>query len=206
MKYLFISSLLICLLSGCKLSLVNPNTKTAVTHQEIKNPYFSNPEFDYVYKTNIDLYTHSFSGILIVKKIGKTTHRLLFTSQFGNTLFDIEFYSNGYKVNSIIKELNRKIILNTLISDFSVLLRERFTNYESYSTNTSKVLKTEEDKRINYYFYNPSDSKLLKIKNTTLYKEKFEILFDKTKEDFAEEIAINHFTIKLKIKLNLLKK
>ncbi|MBQ4821347.1 hypothetical protein [Aquimarina sp. MMG016] len=206
MRYLFISIVLI-LSSGCKLSLVDDFTESDTWISSIHNPYFSNSELDYVYKMEVAVYGNEFSGILIVKKIEQDTHRMVFTSQFGSTFFDIEFNAEGYKINTIIDELNRKIILNTLIRDFSLLLKENDTVTGRYHNKNYNVLKAKSDKRSNYYFYTLPDAVLSKIVQTTKSKEKFEIIYDKVSENHvAESIKINHKNIKLNIELNLLKK
>jgi hypothetical protein len=77
-------------------------------------PYFSDSKTDYVYKTNISVYGNELSGIFIAKKINDTTHRIVFTTEFGNKLMDFEISENDFKVNSIVSELDRKILINTL--------------------------------------------------------------------------------------------
>ena len=77
-------------------------------------PYFAEPKTDYVYKTNITVYGHELSGIFIAKKINDTTHRVVFTTEFGNKLFDFEISEKTFKVNSIVSELDKKILINTL--------------------------------------------------------------------------------------------
>ncbi|MDH7446734.1 hypothetical protein [Aquimarina sp. 2201CG14-23] len=206
MRYLLISILLV--VSGCKVSTVKNFTESEDVLQDVVyNPYFANSEIDYVYKADIAIYGNEFSGILILKKIKAKKHRMVFTSQFGSTFFDIEFDNGTHKINSVIEQLNRKIILNTLIRDFSLLVKEEGIVAEKYFNDTFNVLKNIKDKRNNYYFYNQSDSKLNKIVNASKTKEKFIILFKDISEDqVANNIHIDHKNIKLKIELNFLKK
>jgi len=207
MRYLLISILIISVF-GCKVATVENFTESEVKSNDVvQNPYFSNANIDYVYKADIAVYGNEFSGILILKKVTPKKHRIVFTSQFGSTFFDIEFEKNQYKINSIVKQLDRKIILNTLIRDFSLLIKERGTVEGKYYDDTYNVLKNVRDKRSNYYFYNQSDMRLHKIVHTTKRKEKFIILFnDVSKDLIAENIRIDHKNIKLNIDLNFLKK
>ncbi|RKN04684.1 hypothetical protein D7036_11945, partial [Aquimarina sp. BL5] len=162
MRYLLISILIISVF-GCKVATVDNFTESEVKSNDVvQNAYFSNANIDYVYKADIAVYGNEFSGILILKKVTPKKHRIVFTSQFGSTFFDIEFEKNQYKINSIVEQLDRKIILNTLIRDFSLLIKERGTVEGKYYDDTYNVLKNVRDKRSNYYFYNQSDMRLQK--------------------------------------------
>jgi len=207
MRYLFIS-ILVVLFSGCKVATVENYIKSEVQQQElILNTYFSDAQVDYVYKADIAVYGNEFSGILILKKIAPEKHRMVFTSQFGSTFFDIELYKDSHKINTIVKQLDRKIILNTLIRDFSLLVAEKGIVTEKYYDDTYSVLKNKTKKRNNYYFYTQSDQRLNRIIHTTRRNEKFSILFnDVSMNNISKQVQINHNTIKLNIKLNLLKK
>ncbi len=206
MRYLIISAVFLLLL-GCKVTTVKDFTKSDVTKKDVvSNPYFSNPKVDYVYKADISVYGNDFSGILVLKKITSQKHRMVFTSQFGSTFFDIEFENGSYKINSIVEQLDRKIILNTLINDFSLVVKEEGTVAERFYNKQYNVLKNQDDKRSNYYFYDLSDVRLQKIVNTTKRREKFSIYFKDVSEDLiAKNIRIDHKNIRLTIELNLLK-
>ncbi|MBQ4804372.1 hypothetical protein J8L88_16020 [Aquimarina sp. MMG015] len=207
MRYLLISILCISVFS-CKVATVENFTESEVkSGDQVVNPYFSSETVDYVYKSDISVYGNEFSGILILKKIAPQKHRIVFTSQFGSTFFDIEIDSESYKIHSIIEQLDRKIILNTLIKDFTLLVKEKGMAVQRYHNDTYNVLKNEKGKYSNYYFYNLSDQKLDKIVNTTKRKEKVIVLFNDIAEDhLAKNIYIDHKNIQLNIELNFLKK
>ncbi|SEK27775.1 hypothetical protein SAMN04487910_0145 [Aquimarina amphilecti] len=207
MRYLLISIFCVSIFS-CKVATVENFIETEVKSDDVvHNPYFSNAAIDYVYKSDISVYGNEFSGILILKRIAPQRHRIVFTSQFGSTFFDIEIGNESYKIHSIVEQLNRKIILNTLIKDFSLLIKENGKVAERYHNDAYNVLKNENDKYSNYYFYNIFDQKLDKIVNATKRKEKVIILFNEISEDqVAENIRIDHKNIRLNIELNFLKK
>src|SRR5690606_41821271 len=80
--------------------------KTSST-EIIKNPYFSNADIDYIYKASINVYGNHFSGLLILKKIEESKHRVAFTTEMGNKLFDFTFAENSFQVNFIRSEERR---------------------------------------------------------------------------------------------------
>lgn len=168
-------------------------------------PYFSDSKTDYVYKTNISVYGNELSGIFIAKKISDTKHRIVFTTEFGNKLMDFEISENDFKVNSIVSELDRKILINTLKEDFRLLLKKEYQIQEQYENEASEIYKSKDGKRGNYIFVSKKDQKLEKIVHSSKTKEKFTLFFNSENNIFAEKIQIVHQNIKLKIELNYFK-
>src|SRR6218665_2669598 len=88
MQRLAISFLLGVFVVSCGSNPMKEFTKTAVERTIISPPYFSDSNVDYVYKSNISVYGNELSGIFIIKKITENTHRVVFTTEFGNKLLD----------------------------------------------------------------------------------------------------------------------
>jgi len=164
--------------------------------------YFSDPKTDYVYKAHISIYGKDFGGIFIAKKINDTLYRAAFTTEFGNKLFDFEITDNSFKVNYIMEELDRKIIVNTLKRDFMLLLKKHHEIEKQYENNQEVIYKSADKGRYNYLFIDKATGKLSKIVNTTKSKEKIVVNFSKENNILAKNIVIDHKSIKLKIELN----
>ena len=49
----------------------------------------------------MEVYGNDISGILIIKKISETTHRVVLTSDFGNKMIDFEISENDFKLNYV---------------------------------------------------------------------------------------------------------
>ena len=204
MRFL-LTSLILCLLCSCSLkttrNLVEANTSSTNT---ITNPYFSNPNTDYIYKSKIDVYGNHFGGILIIKKLSEDTHRVVFTTEFGSTLFDFEFQKDAFKSYFIVDALNKPILINTLKRDFKILLNETLVVQQEYSSNTETVYKTRDGKRFNFYAFSKENKSLKKIVNTSSTKEKITFIFEDIKNASAHYITIKHHTIKLSLALQKL--
>ncbi|HMI08438.1 MAG TPA: hypothetical protein VK528_12885 [Flavobacterium sp.] len=203
--FLRISLLLAVFAVSCGSNPMKDMTRTTVENPVYNTAYFSSPESDYVYKTNISVYGNEFSGIFIAKKINDTTHRVVFTTEFGNKLLDFEISETGFKVNSIVEELDKKMLINTLVADFRLLLRGKFAIQGQYENPVSKILQSKDGNRFNYLYISKSDGKLAKILNTSKRKEKISITFNSENNIFAERIIIQHYNIKLRIELNYFK-
>src|SRR6478672_10112312 len=140
-RLLLISTLLFQLVS-CKPYQVQDAVTKQTSIKEFKNPYFDNPEIDYVYKAQIEVYGNKLGGIFVAKKISDSVHRVVFTTEFGNKLMDFQLSDNDFKVNYIIEQLDKKIVLNTLEDDFRLLLKVNYQISESFEGSSFNVYKS----------------------------------------------------------------
>lgn len=200
MRYLLISFLFLSLTS-CTLQMTKGWVASETNKEFVENNYFSNGNTDYVYKAKITVYNHKFGGILIVKKTGEQEHRVVFTTEFGNKLFDFKYIGETFIKEFVIDELDKKIIIKTLQKDFKLLISEKAIVQEKYEVDGDEVYKTSTDKRSNFYFINKKTHTLDKIVSTTNTKEKVAILFSEINDEIATRISINHLSINLQIEL-----
>ena len=201
MRYLLISISLLCL--GCgSYPKINNLQKAEVSTHRIVNPYFSDLKQDYVYKANISVYKKTFSGIFIVKKLAEDHHRVVFTTEMGNKIFDFTFYNNDFKVNYILDEMNKKMLLNILKQDFKALIENNLDVLNTFSLNDTTVFETRIDNEKHYYYI--VGKRLYKIVRTGRKKEKVSFSFSEINDNIAKHISIAHKNIKFKIKLKLI--
>jgi phosphoribosylformylglycinamidine (FGAM) synthase PurS component len=203
-QFLIINCFLALVLVSCG-SVTKSYTPKKLDKTSYEVPYFSDSKTDYVYKTNITVYGNEISGIFIAKKINDTTHRIVFTTEFGNKLMDFEISDTEFKVNSIVSELDRKILINTLKEDFRLLLKKEYLIQEQFENDSDNIYKSNDGKRDNYLFISKKDQKLEKVVHSSQTKEKFTLTFSSENNIFAEKIEIVHQNIKLKIELNYFK-
>ncbi|MEN2414482.1 hypothetical protein [Flavobacterium mesophilum] len=203
-QFLLINCFLAIVLVSCG-SVTKNYTPKKLEKTSIEVPYFTDSKADYVYKTNITVYGHEMSGIFIAKKINDTTHRVVFTTEFGNKLMDFEISENSFKVNSIVSELDRKILINTLEEDFRLLLKNKYLIQEQFENAENDIYKSEDGKRDNYLFFSKKDKKLEKVVRSSKTKDKITITFTLENDIFAKKVVILHQNIKLKIELNYFK-
>ncbi|MFQ6600418.1 hypothetical protein [Flavobacterium sp. C3NV] len=203
-QFLIINCFLAIVLVSCG-SVTKNYTPKKLDKTSYEVPYFSDSKTDYVYKTNITVYGNEISGIFIAKKINDTTHRIVFTTEFGNKLLDFEISGNSFKVNSIVSELDRKILINTLKEDFRLLLKKEYLIQEQFENESDDIYKSKDGKRDNYLFISKKNHRLEKVVHSSQTKEKFTLTFTSENNIFAEKIQIIHQNIKLKIELNYFK-
>lgn len=167
----------------------------------IQNPYFSNPEKDYVYKAQMEAYGRNFGGILIVKKINTHHHRLVMTTEFGSKLLDFEFKDDEFIKNFVIPDLDRKFIIKILKNDFRLLIKEDILATKQFEKEDNRIFQEEEGNRKNFYFFSKDTENLNQIVHATRRKEKVTIDFSPESKEIADRIYIKHHSIKLEINL-----
>ena len=198
MRYLLISCCLLLVSCGSY-----PKKRgfeiSEVYSEDLLNPYFSNLDLDYVYKAQIKIRDDNFGGILIIKKINNREHRVVLTTEMGNKLFDFSYIKDDFIVNSILKEMDKKVLINILKKDFKVLIDEHPIQLNSFKSGTNKIVQAHIYKKDHFYFFN--ESSLEKIVRTKNGKENTSFVFSEIHNDIVENIQILHSKIKLEITL-----
>ncbi len=198
MRFFLIS--LVFLLVGCaSYPKKNGFVRVEDSDRPIQNPYFSDTLVDYIYKAKIDVFDKSFGGILVLKKLGPASHRIAFTTEMGNTLFDFSFLNDGFKVNRILKELDRKILINILRKDFTALIREQNSILEQYQKESESLKKATILGKEHYYLY--QNNRLAQIVRIGKGTPKVVFLFFEINDNIAQQIKITHYNFKLTIAL-----
>ncbi|MCJ7465181.1 MAG: hypothetical protein MUO53_00635 [Maribacter sp.] len=198
MRYLLISSALLFLSCGSYPKRIRLS-ESARLKSEISNPYFSETTLDYVYKADITFYGRHFSGLFIVKKMAENHHRLVFTTEMGNTLFDFSFNGRDFIVNSINEKLDKKMVIALLRNDFLIMISEHPPKMKTFTLGNQNIFESEIDHRTLYYFY--SEVQLKKIVRTKGRKEKVVFNFSEIVDGNAKIIQILHKNIQLIIQL-----
>jgi hypothetical protein len=177
-------------------------TEVPISDKNILNPYFSDTSQDYIYKANVDAFSNHFGGILVIKKIDDLEHRVVFTTEMGNTILDFSFRDGDFTVNRIIDPLDKQLLINILERDFGALVREKLLAQAVYNKGSQEIAQVQMDKRP--YFYAFENSRLTTITRIGNQKEKVVFEFSEINDDLAKQIKILHKNINLKIELTAL--
>ncbi|MBW8522391.1 hypothetical protein K0U91_07885 [Chryseobacterium chendengshani] len=196
----FLYSLIFLLFTSCKTYKLADVQSVSNSKKIVENLFFSSKE-DYVYKCQMDIYKNHVSGILIIKKITETTHRVVMTSDFGNKMIDFEISENDFKLNYVLADLDKKMVINFLKNDFQELLRQKYPVAESFENDDSDIFLSKIDKKTYYLYYTKVYHQLKKIVCTKNEKEKIDFTFASKKPTFAETINLEHKDFKITIKL-----
>ncbi|MCK5638059.1 MAG: hypothetical protein KAH67_05065 [Flavobacteriaceae bacterium] len=203
MRYFLISSLFIVLIS-CSSSITKGLLEQTPNKEEVINNYFSDTNKDYVYKAKIKVYKNNLSGLLIIKKINQNHHRIVFTTEFGNKIFDFEYVENSFKLNFLVEELNKKYIINTLSKDLYLLVNQNNIITKQFYSEDQLVYQTKSNDQDNYYFISKTKNNLNKIVMASKEKEKMTIFYNGVDNEIAKDIVMIHQNIKMSINLTYL--
>src|SRR5450432_1006082 len=142
MRYLLLTSCLVILL-GCSSAYkhLQATTGDARDLQKFK-PAFSVA----LYRTGVDVVGNHLSGILLIKRMPDSSMRMVFSNEIGFKFFDFEFSKGGgFKVFSIVKQMNKKPVIKTLRKDFELIMME--------GIDTANVLIRKDAELIYYTFH-----------------------------------------------------
>ncbi len=179
-------------------------SETQTTHSEIENSFFDNQTIDYVYKAKINVIDNDFGGIVIVKKTDSLKHRVVFATEFGNTIFDFTITPTSYEVNSIMEQIDKKILVKMLALDFQTLISKGYKVDKQYENKNELILNTKVGKRQHYYFYPKSSDGLRQINTSKKGKGKTLIVFKKVQYGIAHKIDIEHQNIEMNMDLEFI--
>ncbi len=171
-------------------------------HKSFKteNLFFTSPQ-DYIYKCQMEVYGNNISGIIIIKKINKNTHRVVLTTDFGNKMIDFEISDNDFKLNYVLPDLDKKMVINFLKNDFQELLRQKYILTERFENNESIIDISKDENKTYYLFYGKKTEMLTQIVYTKKNKEKINFTFEAKSPTFADKIEIQHKDFKINIQL-----
>jgi len=194
MRHLVFSLLLLLLLAGCKVYYPNGKQHYSTIDTTVQNPYFSELNEERLYRATIHFYGKELTGMFVAKRISQDDQRIVLTSDLGNTLFDITISKDHHVVNYVMLDLNRKIILNTLIRDFKALTQPDY-HIDHQNLTHREFLSIHADRR---YFLTIDDQGILSsIEIASKYKTKFEIQFKTDSLGKLDRFQIKHHGIKL---------
>jgi len=208
MRNLLLSSFIALFLCGCTFGHYGRLQKTA--SGEEPKPIFGDNFNSFLFKTNITVYGKDFSGLLVTKQMSPGDYRVIFTTELGMKLFDFEFKDTSFTLHYCVPQFNRPKLLNTIREDISILLMndlkgKQFGHYTDQKQVYS-IAKLTTGKISDYYFTESSSGHLAKIEHSKKRIKKTIFTLNNYENDFPRNVIIQHYNIRLKIELNLLKK
>lgn len=168
------------------------------------------PAFSVVlYNTAVDVAGNHLSGLLLIKKMPDSSTRIVFSNEIGFKFFDFEFSSTGgFKVYSVIKQMNKKPVLKTLQKDFELILMERLENAPlSIHANKGLIYYVfPQSKGFNFYITDSTRGHLIRIERASKNKTIAEAIMKDYVDGIPASININHTTFNFVIGLNRIEK
>lgn len=195
------TSLLVLVLSSCSSYKPSNITTEGLVDQRIKNRHFDLVDSSYLYRVRIQIYNENLNGIFVVKKINEDAHRVVLTSDFGNTLYDCTVSAKKFKVHSAVPQLNKWMVKRILQRDFRLLVHSDVQAYQKLTTDAHDIYVNKSKRRKNYYSYKAGTNELEQIASANNRKVKLAIDYYKASNPIQDSIVLQHYAIPLKMVL-----
>src|SRR5258708_13149004 len=123
-----------------------------------------------MYKLDVNVIGKYLEGLLLLKTMPDRSIRMVFSNEMGFKFFDFEFASGGrFKVNYIIKKMNKKPVIKTLRKDFELVLMQSLDPSTAYIRKDSSFIYYvfPQPKGFYYYIPDPTAVKLVRTNRSS---------------------------------------
>ena len=174
-------------------------------HKTIQSKFFSTDSVHY-FKTSIDTYGKSLSGIVAIRKLNADTLKVSFFTEMGVSFFDVIVTHDSYQLVRCISQLNSKGVMNTIVEDIRwVVLFNlgQLTNPVIVKTgnSASTVRFNYQDVFIFTQLSKDNQPLLLTYVYGSKFKSKFDVKYASFENSIPNKIFVSHYNIDLKIDL-----
>ncbi|MEO6546747.1 MAG: hypothetical protein ABIN94_02060 [Ferruginibacter sp.] len=158
-----------------------------------------------LYKAAVDVMGNHLSGLLMIKRMPDSSMRLVFSNEIGFKFFDFGFSKDsGFKVFSIIQQMNKKALIKTLRKDFELVIMEGIEKENPLVRKSEGLVYYTFHRSDGYYHYitNTGGNTLIRLERSSARKKVMEAVLKNYVNGIPDSIGITHrnfnFTIGLK--------
>lgn len=166
--------------------------------------WFTEDTGRFLFRSSVSIYRNHFSGIILIKPTTES-RRILFITETGIKVFDLEFFSpENYEVHYCMEAVNRKALIRTLGNDFSLMLYSVSDDSRSKVLTDSRsrtIIRSTDDAGKRFCFINANTCKVEELVSPGLLCDKLKIGFFSNTPEAPDSILISHKNIKLDIQL-----
>lgn len=199
LKFILIGFILFQISCASYTKSFEPKEKTVETF----TPDYLKDFQEATFKISIEAFENHFGGIMVAKKLKRNHYRFAFLNEFGGKMMDFEILNRELKLNYAVEQLNRKIILNMLEKDFSMLFSEEVLIKNEFAQNELRMLEVEKFSGNKSLFFELNQAGNLQKITLAKNKEKASITLINNDKHLSD-IEISHGDLPIKIYLHLL--
>lgn len=158
------------------------------------------------YDASVDVVNKHISGLLVIKTMTDQSKRVVFMNEAGVTFFDFEFRGAAqFKVINVIPMLDKKVVLQALQKDFTLLLalplQQPREQYQSWKFNNETYLGVINKKERTTFVTDSTCSQFIRIENGSLKKRVVTIEYKRNESNQLSSAHITHHTFSMRIDL-----
>lgn len=202
-KYKDISLLILLFCcSGCSFGLLEGYRKSEqVTVTPVS--WFKTDSDHVLMTTTIDMKKNHFSGIMVIKSLTDSGYRVVFMTEVGLKIFDLEFISGRpAHVYYFLDALDKKILVNTLTADLKLLLTfpEEGKKPDAYESSSELYMLKYKDKgKKDYYGISPHTGRPVYAYKVSMLSKKARINYYSGNGMQIDSIKLIHYHVDLQI-------
>jgi hypothetical protein len=188
--------------SGCSFGLLQGYEKTEqVSIAPVS--WFKTDSDHLLMNTTIDVMKNHFSGLMVIKSLKDSGYRVVFLTEVGLKIFDLEFVpGEKVKVYYFMDALNKKILIRTLSSDLGLLLAQPQTHnkpdvYES--EGDQKIVRYKHKRNREYYSISALTGKPFRANQVSRTSKKARIDYYSRDGVQLDSVNIVHYHVNLRI-------
>jgi len=194
--------MLIFCFSGCSYGLLKGYQKA---EQVSITPvsWFKTESDHLLMNTRIDVMKNHFSGLMVIKPLSNEGYRVVFMTEVGLKIFDMEFVTGKpVQVHYLMEALNKKILVKTLSADMKLML---FMSQEDDKTvvyddsSGFKMVKYKHKQARIYYKVSPVTCKPVLAIQASGTSKKARVDYFSRDGTQIDSVNIFHYHIKLRI-------
>ena len=162
-----------------------------------------------LYKIDVNVIGKYLSGLLLLKTMPDSSIRVVFSNEMGFKFFDLEFAPGGrFKVNYIIKQMNRRPVITTLRQDFSLVLMLSQDPASAYIRKDSQYLYYVFPQKKGFYYYitDLAGNELVRMERSSKRKPVVVAIMKDYRNGMPDTIGITHKNFNFKIGLKKLER
>lgn len=161
------------------------------------------------YTTSVDVVGKHISGLLLIKQMPDSSTRVVFTNEAGVTFFDFAFSADGsFSARQIIKQLNKKPVIETLRKDFALVLGLPFRNgaWQAWRQGDEVYYGVAQKKETAYFITAPDCASLRRLETGSRRKRKVTVERTGSEARLPDSITVRHHTFAMTISLRKLER
>lgn len=148
------------------------------------------------FDASIEVSGHHFSGLMLIKLMPDSSHRIVFTTETGFTLFDFALSRKGdFEKKYILSRLDRRPVVNTLRDDLILALGLPFDGRETiWFRENEWYFQRRHGRTLYYYIADHECTRLRRLESGTRRKRMVSVEFSGEAWPTPSEVVIRHHT------------
>jgi hypothetical protein len=206
LRNLTLSSLFTVVMNSCSVSLYTGYHSSGEYTENLPVSWFKADTGYYLFNTDIDIMKNHFSGLTVIKPSGNDTCRVVFITEVGLKIFDMELYPSGnYTFHYIMSAVNKKPLVKMLAEDMGTITMNGMSGIQP-----ELVHMNNSDDNIYLYRYN-GKKRYYHVKKTAVHpylvnrtsgtSKKADAAFYSETATSVDSIKITHHGLKMSMNL-----